>query len=129
MADEAIEYMKGLHEVAPDKPFFVYYVPGGVHAPHHPTKEWIKKISDMHLFDEGWNKLRETIFANQKRLGIIPPDTKLTAWPKELPEWDTLNLEEKNSSSSRPTSSRLPRLHRPRNRPRHSGGRRHGRAR
>ena len=95
MADEAIGYMKGLNEVATDKPFFVYYVPGGVHAPHHPTKEWIKKISDMHLFDDGWNKLRETIFANQKRLGIIPQDTKLTAWPKELPEWDTLSFEEK----------------------------------
>ena len=95
MADEAIGYMKGLNEVAPDKPFFVYYVPGGVHAPHHPTKEWIKKISDMHLFDDGWNKLRENIFANQKRLGIIPQDTKLTPWPKELPEWDSLSFEEK----------------------------------
>ena len=95
MADEAIEYMKGLNEVAPDKPFFVYYVPGGVHAPHHPTKEWIKKISDMHLFDDGWNKLRENIFANQKRLGIIPQDTKLTPWPKELPEWDSLSFAEK----------------------------------
>ena len=72
MADEAIQYMKQLKEVAPDKPFFVYYVPGGTHAPHHPTPEWIKKISDMHLFDDGWNKLRETIFANQKRLGIMP---------------------------------------------------------
>jgi hypothetical protein len=53
MADEAIQYMKGLHEVAPDKPFFVYYVPGATHAPHHPTKEWIKKVSDMKLFDVG----------------------------------------------------------------------------
>ena len=79
MADEAIQHMKELNEVAPDKPFFVYYVPGGVHAPHHPTKEWIKKISDMHLFDDGWNKLRDTIFANQKRLGIVPQDAKLTA--------------------------------------------------
>jgi arylsulfatase len=95
MADEAIQYMKSLNEVAPDKPFFVYYVPGGVHAPHHPTKEWIKKVSDMHLFDDGWNKLREKIFANQKRLGVIPANTKLTAWPKELPEWDTLSLEQK----------------------------------
>ena len=73
MADDAIQYMKQLNEIAPDKPFFVYYVPGGTHSPHHPTPEWIKKISDMHLFDDGWNKLRETIFANQKRLGIIPP--------------------------------------------------------
>ena len=95
MADEAIQYMKQLKEIAPDKPFFVYYVPGGTHAPHHPTPEWIKKISDMHLFDDGWNKLRETIFANQKRLGIMPENAKLTPWPKELPEWDSLGWEEK----------------------------------
>ena len=95
MADEAIQYMTDLKAVAPDKPFFVYYVPGGTHAPHHPTPEWIKKISDMKLFDGGWNKLRETIFANQKRLGIMPADAKLTPWPKELPEWDSLGLAEK----------------------------------
>ena len=79
MADEAIHYMKQLKEIAPDKPFFVYYVPGGTHAPHHPTPEWIKKISDMHLFDGGWNKLRETIFANQKRLGIMPDECQADA--------------------------------------------------
>jgi arylsulfatase A-like enzyme len=95
MADDAIQYMKQLKEIAPDKPFLVYYVPGGTHAPHHPTPEWIKKISAMHLFDDGWNKLRETIFANQKRLGIMPADAKLTPWPKDLPEWDSLSWEEK----------------------------------
>ncbi|WP_406855164.1 arylsulfatase [Alsobacter sp. KACC 23698] len=95
MADEAINYMKELKEVAPDKPFFVYYVPGGTHSPHHPTPEWIKKISDMHLFDDGWNKLRERIFANQKRLGVMPENAKLTAWHKDLPEWDSLSFEEK----------------------------------
>jgi arylsulfatase len=95
MADEAIRYINDLNAVAPEKPFFLYYVPGGTHAPHHPTKEWIDKISKLHLFDDGWNKLRETIFANQKRLGIIPPDAKLTAWPKSLPAWDTLGIAEK----------------------------------
>jgi arylsulfatase A-like enzyme len=95
MADEAIQYMKQLKEIAPDKPFFVYYVPGATHAPHHPTPEWIKKVSDMHLFDDGWNKVRETIFANQKRLGIMPPNAQLTPWPKELPQWDSLSLDEK----------------------------------
>jgi arylsulfatase len=95
MADEAIQHMKQLKEVAPDKPFFVYYVPGATHAPHHPTPEWVKKISDMHLFDEGWNKVRETIFANQKRLGIMPENAKLTPWPKDLPEWDSLSWDEK----------------------------------
>jgi arylsulfatase len=95
MADDAIQYMKQLKEIAPGKPFLVYYVPGGTHAPHHPTPEWIKKISDQHLFDGGWNKLRDTIFANQKRLGIMAADAKLTPWPKELPQWDTLSLEQK----------------------------------
>ncbi|WP_210496913.1 arylsulfatase [Microvirga antarctica] len=95
MADEAIQHMKQVKAVAPEKPFFVYYVPGGTHAPHHPSPDWIKTISDKHLFDEGWNKLRETIFANQKRLGIMPPDAQLTAWPKGLPEWDSLGWEEK----------------------------------
>jgi arylsulfatase A-like enzyme len=95
MADEAIQYMKQLKEIAPGKPFFVYYAPGGTHAPHNPTPEWTKKISDMHLFDGGWNKLRETIFANQKRLGIMPENAKLTAWPSGLPQWDSLGWEEK----------------------------------
>jgi arylsulfatase A-like enzyme len=95
MADDAIQYMKQLSEIAPDKPFFVYYVPGGTHAPHHPTREWIKKISDMHLFDDGWDKLRETIFANQKKLGIVPQDAKLTPWPKDLPDWDSLSWDER----------------------------------
>ena len=96
MADDAIAHMKMLNEVNPKKPFFVHYVPGGTHAPHHATPEWIQKISDLHLFDKGWNELRETIFANQKRLGVIPQDAKLTPWPKDLlKDWNTLSADEK----------------------------------
>ena len=96
MADEAIGYMNQVNTLTPDQPFFVYYVPGGTHAPHHPTPEWIKKISDMHLFDEGWNKLRDKIYANQMKLGVIPPDAKLTPWPKDLlKEWDQFTADEK----------------------------------
>jgi len=96
MADEAIGYMNQVNTLTPEQPFFVYYVPGGTHAPHHPTPEWIKEISDMHLFDKGWNELRNTIFANQKKLGVIPQDAKLTPWPKDLlKEWDQLTADEK----------------------------------
>jgi Arylsulfatase A and related enzymes len=101
MADEAIKYMHSLNAAAPDKPFFVYYVPGGTHSPHQPTKEWIAKFKGK--FDMGYEKLREQIFANQKKLGVIPPDTQLSPWPDgqpeyggaKLPRWDSLSLVQK----------------------------------
>ncbi|HMF11953.1 MAG TPA: arylsulfatase, partial [Gemmataceae bacterium] len=93
MADEAIAHMRRLNATAPDKPFFVYYVPGGTHSPHQPTKEWIDKFKGK--FDMGWNTLRDQIFANQKRLGVIPQNTQLTPWPAELPKWDTLTADQK----------------------------------
>jgi arylsulfatase A-like enzyme len=101
LADDAIRYMSGLNAAAPDKPFFVYYVPGGSHSPHQPTQEWIDKFKGK--FDMGYEKLRDQIFANQKRLGVIPPDTQLTPWPDgqtayggaKLPRWDSLSLLQK----------------------------------
>ena len=93
MADEAIAHIQRLNAAAPDKPFFVYYVPGGSHSPHQPTKEWIDKYKGK--FDMGWNELREQIFANQKRLGVIPTSTQLTPWPDDLKKWDALSADEK----------------------------------
>jgi arylsulfatase A-like enzyme len=93
MADNAIDYLKQTNASSPDKPFFLYYVPGGTHAPHHPTPEWIEKFKGK--FDMGWNAMRDQIFANQKRLGVIPANTELTAWPDSLPKWDTLTADDK----------------------------------
>jgi arylsulfatase A-like enzyme len=93
MADDAISYMNGLNAAAPEKPFFLYYVPGGTHSPHQPKKEWIEKFKGK--FDMGWEKLREQIFANQKRLGVIPANTQLTPWPDTLPKWDSLSFVQK----------------------------------
>src|SRR5437660_2581418 len=93
MADEAITHMRNLNAASPDQPFFVYYVPGGSHSPHQPTKEWSDKFKGK--FDMGWNAMREQIFANQKRLGVVPANAELTAWPDELAKWETLSADEK----------------------------------
>ncbi len=96
MADDAIHWLNQLNDLNPDLPFFCYYVPGATHAPHHATPEWIKKISDLHLFDKGWNAVRDQIYENQKKLGVIPQDAKLTPWPDDLlKRWDTLTADEK----------------------------------
>jgi len=93
LADEAIKYMSSLNAAAPDQPFFLYYVPGGTHSPHQPRAEWRDKFKGK--FDMGWNALREQIFANQKKLGVIPENTQLTPWPDDLPKWDTLSFVQK----------------------------------
>jgi arylsulfatase A-like enzyme len=94
MADDAIGWMRRINALNPEQPFFVYYAPGGTHAPHHAPPEWIEKFKGK--FDMGWNGLRDQIFANQKKLGVIPADTKLTPWPDDLlKRWEQLSVDER----------------------------------
>ncbi len=96
MADDAIDYLNRINQIDPSKKFFVKYAPGANHAPHHPTKEWVEKIQAMHLFDDGYEKVRERIFENQKKLGVIPADTQMEPWPKDLlTPWDELSADAK----------------------------------
>ena len=96
MADDAVGYIRQNVEIAPNRPWFIHYAPGGTHAPHHPTPEWVDKIGKMHLFDDGWEKLRERIFDNQKRLGVIPANAALPEWPADmLKRWSDLGDVEK----------------------------------
>jgi arylsulfatase A-like enzyme len=93
IADEAIDYIHTQTATNPRRPWFIHFAPGATHAPHHPTPEWVEKISSMHLFDEGWNKVAERIFENQKRLGVVPPNAKLPPWPDDLlPRWENWPL-------------------------------------
>jgi arylsulfatase len=75
LTDKAIEFIKDAKTLAPEKPFFLYYAPGGCHAPHHAPKEWIDKFRGR--FDMGYEAIREQILARQKELGIVPPETEL----------------------------------------------------
>jgi arylsulfatase len=93
MADHAIARIRMLHSVAPDKPWLTYYATGTAHAPHHAPKDWIEKFKGF--FDQGWDSVREETFARQKKMGIIPKDTKLTERSPGIPAWDSLDPDHK----------------------------------
>ncbi len=93
MAEKAITWLKEHRAFSPDKPFFMYWAPGAVHGPHQVFKEWSDKYKGK--FDEGWDKLREEIFARQKQLGWIPANAELTPRAPTMPSWDSIPASER----------------------------------
>jgi arylsulfatase A-like enzyme len=93
LADRAIAYVNSLHSVQPDKPFYLYWPTGAVHAPHQATEEWLAKYRGK--FDMGWDQYRETVLVRQKKMGLVPEHTQLAPRQAELPPWDSLSPDEK----------------------------------
>lgn len=93
LADRTINWIREQKSVAPQKPFFAYYSTGTPHAPHQAPKDWIARFKGQ--FDQGWDKVREQTLERQKKLGIVPANTKLTPRPKEIPRWDSLSADQK----------------------------------
>ena len=93
MTNQAIGWVKAQQSMTPDKPFFMYFATGAVHAPHHVPKEWIDKYKGK--FDAGWDDAREKTIARQKEMGVIPANTKLPPKPEDIKDWDTLSADEK----------------------------------
>src|SRR5882724_65164 len=93
LADHAIAWTRRVKSIAPDRPFFLYVAPGATHSPHQVPNEWIAKFKGK--FDMGWDKYREETMERQKKLGVIPQDTKLTTRSPGLPAWDSLNADQK----------------------------------
>lgn len=85
LADKAIEWIARQKVSAPDKPFFCYFAPAAVHAPHHVAPEWSDRFKGQ--FDSGWDQLREEIYQRQLKMGVIPPGTRLTERPEQVPAW------------------------------------------
>lgn len=93
MTDQAIKWVGHQQAMTPDKPFFVYFAPGAVHAPHHAPQAWIDRWKGK--FDKGWDKIREETLARQIKAGVVPKGTKLAAKPDAIKDWDTLSADEK----------------------------------
>ncbi len=93
MTNQAINWVKAQQSMTPDKPFFVYFATGAVHAPHHVSKEWSDKYKGQ--YDKGWDAVREQTTAKMKELGIIPENTNLAPKPEDIKDWKKLTKNEK----------------------------------
>jgi arylsulfatase A-like enzyme len=88
LVDKAIEFIADAKQIDPDKPFYLHLCFGATHAPHHVPKEWADRYKGA--FDEGWDAYRETTFARQKELGIVPAEAELSRHDPDVPEWASL---------------------------------------
>jgi arylsulfatase len=93
MTNQAVNWVKAQQSLTPDKPFFIYFATGAVHAPHHVPRKWADKYKGK--FDDGWDKIRQQTFDRQKAMGLIPKNTKLPPKPKDIKNWDMLSADEK----------------------------------
>ncbi len=93
LVDKAISFVADSKQIAPDKPFFMYFCPGAQHAPHHVPKEWADKYEGM--FDDGWDAYRERVYKAQLKGGLIPKGTELSPHDPDVQDWDTLPADER----------------------------------
>jgi arylsulfatase A-like enzyme len=93
LVDKAISFIADSKQVAPNKPFFLYFATGAQHAPHHVPKEWADKYKGK--FDDGWDAYREKVFARQKELGIVPADAELSRHDPDVQDWGSLSDDER----------------------------------
>jgi arylsulfatase len=93
LVDKSISFIADTKQVAPNKPFFMYFATGAMHAPHHVRKEWSDKYKGM--FDDGWDAYREKVFARQKKMGLVPEDAELSRHDPDVQDWDALPDDER----------------------------------
>ena len=93
LADRAIDNITSHVSIYPDRPFFLFWAPSAMHSPHQVEQKYIDMYKGK--FDMGWDKARETIFAKQMAMKILPAGTKLSNGIPEIPKWDSLSAEQK----------------------------------
>jgi arylsulfatase A-like enzyme len=93
ITDKAIHYIARQQAAAPGKPFFLYFVPAATHSPHQVDQYWSDQYKGQ--FDDGWDVFRERVFANQRRMGIIPAGALLPDRNPDIPAWSSLSADER----------------------------------
>ncbi len=93
LVDQAVGMVQDQQQGAPGKPFFLYFAPGAVHAPHHVSPQWVEPYRGA--FDKGWDEWRHELFARQVASGVVPAGTVLTPRPPWVRAWSDHSAEER----------------------------------
>ena len=88
LVDHAIEFVNDLNYSNPERPFFMYFAPGAMHAPHQVPRDYVEKYKGF--YDEGWDIVRERYFKRQIEMGIIPENTVLPPRNPGVKPWSSL---------------------------------------
>lgn len=96
LADRLVDWVRHQRAVAPERPFFTYLALGATHSPLQVPAQWRDKYAGK--FAHGWNRQRDITLARQHELGVVPADGRMTAWLDFLPEWDSMNDEDRRAA-------------------------------
>jgi arylsulfatase len=94
--DKLIEYIDGAQD---DKPFFAYLAFTAPHDPLHLPDDWLDKYEGR--YDAGYEALRTERLKRMKELGIVPEETQLSHPLPMIPQWDSLNADQKRVMATR----------------------------
>jgi arylsulfatase len=91
LIDHAITVMDPQKDAG--KPKFLYLAMGAAHSPYQVPKAYIDAYRGR--YDKGWDVLRQERFERQKKMGIIPANTKLPPRENGDAAWDSLDAQHK----------------------------------
>ncbi|HXQ19247.1 MAG TPA: arylsulfatase [Acidimicrobiales bacterium] len=97
IVDEATGWIRDLHSIRPDRPFFLYLAFGATHSPHQSPPEYLGRWRGR--FDDGYEAARERWFAHQLAMGVVPADTTLAPRNPGVPPWGDLTANQRAFSA------------------------------
>ncbi|MGV8997004.1 MAG: arylsulfatase [Parvibaculaceae bacterium] len=92
IVDKSMSMVRDITSLVPEKPFFLYSAFGAMHAPHQAPQSYLDKWRGK--FDAGWDVARAEWFERQKKMGIVPADTKLAPLNPGVKQWAELSVNE-----------------------------------
>jgi arylsulfatase len=93
IVDRSMGMIRDVTSLVPERPFFLYLAFGAMHSPHQAPESYLRKYRGR--FNAGWDEARETWFARQLEMGIVPEGTQLAPHNPGVKPWTQLSDNER----------------------------------